>query len=835
VEEAVELIAEIYLSSDQSSASASAAATANSQDKAVETSPEVDENFKQKMQHWEERDDELAAREQSLKKMEENYRHEDESRLESLSAQVNFVEKLACRKTQLIYYIEEHERAMYPQFETSLPLPNSLSLSESCLNQIDDRYSFSDSRQRFPSSARFSVEKSQVFDATAPMKLSADRGRRRVQATTNLGQRQYQWRQQSSVDSLSEEVPDITRQMFQDSSSVRSSSAPPLSDDSNPSRSRETPEVVTRQLTRSPSPRLRHSTLSLISVPESIDEEMEDVLLTSRFSVSDLDIRPMITRDMTKVSSSGRVRWSMDERYLASRAVAPPRTMSIATSCTDRGYLSGSQQEVLVNDGTSSSSSSHSDRRAKVTVKNANVSVSADQSDSKKITPRSGPLSKSQSFGGKGTGLLNRLRETFWQQSKAAKEQDVSSTPPQRQLKGLSASLQAKSGKPDKLTSATSREKNTVPKKTSAAATDSSASGVKKQAKKAGSKLDMKAPGSQRSPAELKSNPEKSSKVGFLKNILKGRSKAAAAAGGNSKNDVPVQLFLPKGLPSTGNDVLLDSERTTDTVHQIEGSMAEVSQTVDPSPWTVSTEAKLSHGSSLADVRSSRTQDSLANACESSQDSEFSAFPAAGGENRHSLRILPNRLSVLVSGEVEQLRDNFSDDSLNGQDDFSAVCNVGYRSKSDETKASSLSMESFVQQAKTVNSDDEVFSDDSLVSSVNQSNEDLIRSAVVESGFVQPAAAAGIFDAGDEVNDAGRRVVHVAEFEKLVGGESGPIQTAASQKDSLFPAENASSWVEKSYQQSSMCVSTDVTIGNRGLSSSAAAMRHDNHTSHNMK
>jgi hypothetical protein len=805
------------LSSDQYSSSASATEAAISQDKAVETSPDVSEDFEQKMQLWKKRDDELDAKEQSLKKMEEKYRHEDESRLESLSTQVNFVEKLACRKTQLIYYIEEHERAMIPQFETSLPLPSSLSLSESCLNQIDDRYSFGDSRQRFPSSGRFSVEKSQVFDAAAPLKLSADRGRRRVQAAA---QRQYQWRQQSSVDSLSEELPDMTRQTFQDSSSVRSSSAPPLSDDSNPCRSHETPEVVMRQLTRSPSPRLRHSTLSLISVPESIDEEMEDVLLTSRFSVSDLDIRPLVSKDVTRVSSSGRVRWSMDERILTSRHVAAPRAMSIATPCTDRGYLSGSQQEVMVNDGASSSSSGQSDRSAKITVKRTNSSVNANQSDSSRAISGSGPVIKCQDPGGKETGFINRLKVTFGLQSKATKEQAASSRSSQRQPKGLSTGHQTKVAKPDKSTPTTSA----VPKKTTAAAADST---VKKQSKKPDSKPDLKA------SAEAKPNADKSSKTGFSRNIMKGRLNAA---GGSSKNDELVQMFPPKGTLSAGDDMLMDSERTSDTVHQMEDSMAERSQTVDHISSSVSTEAKLSHENLPIDKQSGRTQHSLvAYACESSRDCECNSFPAAG-ESRHQQSASSHKLSVLAGGLVEQscaARGDFSDDSLNGQDDFSAICNIGYRSKSDETKASSLSMESFVQQSKTVDTGDEVFSDDSLVGSMNQGYEDVNRFAVAESGFTQnaAAAAAGIVDAGD---DAGRRVVHVAEFQKWVSGERGTMRTPASQKDFLLPAENSSRWVEKSYEQLSNCANADVMSSTQGFSS-LAAVHPDHHTSLNMK
>src|SRR6218665_1072497 len=90
---------------------------------------EVKEKFAAKLEQL---DSEVAM----LRKEEEHFRREDESKLEDVSQQHDYILGLEHKQMKWIYIIEEQENTMPAKFEVGIP--RSSSLSETCLYNADD-------------------------------------------------------------------------------------------------------------------------------------------------------------------------------------------------------------------------------------------------------------------------------------------------------------------------------------------------------------------------------------------------------------------------------------------------------------------------------------------------------------------------------------------------------------------------------------------------------------------------------------------------------------------------------------------------------------------------
>jgi len=603
----------------------SSLSTLGRQDKAVGTASEYQQVLEMKMSVIEQRNAvitaNLEAREQRLKKMEEKYRLEDESRLESLSSEMNFVEKLTCRRTQLIYYIEEQERALNPQFEASLP--SSLSLSESCLNQVGvDRQHVNSASSRFWTESGNGLPGKMISDN----ELLSDRTGHAMSTPTDI---LPSWRRQSSLDSLSEDLSNsVTRQLFKDSSSVRSSSAPPLSEDLSPNT-----DVIMRQQMRSPSPRLRHSTLSLISVPESIDEEMEDLPLSSRFSVSEHDIRqPSVAAESKSVTTAARQRRSFDATVLGTRVVVAPSTISNATSCTDRGYQSGSQHEAIANDGTSSSScSSQSSNSDKTCSKESYSRVIVKRSNNKDSVVQRGSLPSSESSNVRERIILQKNQERLGIGGKVPKivEND---TKPQ---KGLSKTAE----KPPRQESVLRKNKTVSVQVASVIAQNSL---VKKTSflRKNDSKLIKRQHSIDESASSAETKKEKLTRRAKLPNHSDKLS-----------SDVPVQIFLPKNTTFSDAEAMASKQGTRAVEQRVtvdcENSSARCLEYHDVDKQTDGQNIRLCQMDSIDSVF---TDDEI----------HFGTCPVDKSE--------PFVISSDAGKHEDSLKDEFTDDSLNGDD-----------------------------------------------------------------------------------------------------------------------------------------------------------------------
>lgn len=370
---------------------------------------------------------ELKKAEDDLHSKEELYRHEDEARLEKLTAQNSFVEKLDVRKMQLMYFIDAQQRSMPAGIPQSLT--SSLSLSDGHLNEVYDGWQ----EQTCPSMPRTVLSATGRLLTTSkhknPKDVPAQNGTTYPDPTSFSAEFvEFQSKQQhreipQQTGRIAEKVIPAHRTAFERPSDLclssvpwrllsddpdvksRSASAPRLSDEmSASSLCDEAQLALLRRLARSPSPRTtRLSNLSLVSVPESIHEEREESPISGRLSISDVDIRRH-----RFAAGDIRNRWSLDEEQLsAATSVRCPK---------------GSDQDVVVPDSglPSSPEAGHLDS-----------SVSSDMNTTRKrkektLSERNAPKSR----GKPELGILQKLGATL---TSLRRRQDTKATSVKKQ------------------------------------------------------------------------------------------------------------------------------------------------------------------------------------------------------------------------------------------------------------------------------------------------------------------------------------------------------------------------------------------------------------------
>jgi len=303
----------------------------------------------------------LKKAEEDLRLKEELYRREDEARLEKLSAQNSFVEKLDVRKVQLMYFIDAQQQLALSGFET--PLSTSMSHSEGDLNAVCDGWqermysaaarTVSSASGRLLASSKNAVGKPLVNGVTYP------------NAVDFSGESQSEWfknghefRRLSTCNGvIDHKTLPVRRNVFYSTSDFaqklavpwrllsddpdaksKSASAPRLSDEA--STSSQSDETLSRSLllsARSPSPprTTQLSSLSLVSVPESIHEEREESPVSSRLSISEVDIR----RRQFASAADNKTRWSLDDEQLSRQNTA-----------ASVRRLTGNNQDVVITD-----------------------------------------------------------------------------------------------------------------------------------------------------------------------------------------------------------------------------------------------------------------------------------------------------------------------------------------------------------------------------------------------------------------------------------------------------------------------------------------------------
>ena len=292
---------------------------------------------------------ELKKAEEDLHLKEELYRHEDEARLEKLTTQNSFVEKLDVRKVQLMYFIEAQQQSVPAGFEVSR--------SDGHLNEVSDGWqqqmcptiprAVSSASGRLLTSSKYKSPKDSPLlngttfhDTTSFTAQPAGyRSKQRFSQTliqTGMIDRKAVPLLQTAFESpsdlfLSSELLTPWRLLSDDPDvKSKSASAPHLSDEASVSLLSD--ETL---LSHSPSPHTtRLSSASLMSVPESIHEEHEELSTYDRMSVSEVDIR------RRRFSSSGnRNRWSLEDEHLSRQ------NTGASIRC-----LTGSNQDVVITD-----------------------------------------------------------------------------------------------------------------------------------------------------------------------------------------------------------------------------------------------------------------------------------------------------------------------------------------------------------------------------------------------------------------------------------------------------------------------------------------------------
>jgi len=299
---------------------------------------------------------ELKRAEEDLRMKEELYKHEDEAMLEKLTAHSSFIEKLDVRKVQLMYFIESQAAPPAGGLETSMSA--SLCRSEGQLSEFSDdcwqeqaclpRSVFSASGRLLTTSKHGGVECNPAQNGatcwtnstnfTAQLDGFESRPKQHCgRVLTQAGKIDQEAIEESSSDLGFLPELSVPWRLLSDDVKSRSASAPRLSDEASSASllSDETRTILLRRLARSPSPRTcQLSSLSLVSVPESIHEEREESPLSGRLSVSEVDIR----RHQFAVSNS-RDRWSLDEAHLSGQNTAA------SIRC-----VTGSKQDVVITD-----------------------------------------------------------------------------------------------------------------------------------------------------------------------------------------------------------------------------------------------------------------------------------------------------------------------------------------------------------------------------------------------------------------------------------------------------------------------------------------------------
>jgi len=300
---------------------------------------------------------ELKKAEEDIHLKEEFYRQEDEARLEKLTAQNSFVEKLDVRKVQLMYFIEVQQQSAPAGFDISPS--TSLFHSEGHLNEVCDGWlekmyptmprTVSSASGRLLTTSKYRSLKDNATlngtvcpDSTSFTAKNKQHYSGKLTQTGEIDQKVVP-DQRTASESLSDlclstELSTPWR-LLSDNPDVksRSASAPHLSDEASASllSDDETRSILLSRLARSPSPRATQlSSVSLVSVPESIHEEQEESPIYGRLSVSEVDIR----RHQFPCSDN-RIRRSLDEEDLSGQNTAS------SIRC-----LTGSNQDVVITD-----------------------------------------------------------------------------------------------------------------------------------------------------------------------------------------------------------------------------------------------------------------------------------------------------------------------------------------------------------------------------------------------------------------------------------------------------------------------------------------------------
>ena len=314
-------------------------------DALLELTKDVERRQKAVEEKYSEQMAKLKKAEEDLRVKEELYKHEDEARLEKLSAQNSFVEKLDVRKVQLMYFIEAQQKAVPAGFEISPS--TSLFHSEGHLNEVCD--GFNDKMQ--PQMPRTVSSASGRLLTTSKHRSLKDNPTQNGTTFPNstsftpqsagYNSKQHHSRMLTVTSKNDGKPAAVQRSAFERPSNLctstglfaplrllsddpdiksKSASAPHLSDETASASliSDETRSVLLSRLVRSPSPRnTRLSSVSLASVPESIHEEHEESPIYGRLSVSEVDIR-----HHEFSSSDDRNRWSLDEEHLCGQNTA---------------------------------------------------------------------------------------------------------------------------------------------------------------------------------------------------------------------------------------------------------------------------------------------------------------------------------------------------------------------------------------------------------------------------------------------------------------------------------------------------------------------------------
>ena len=507
----------------------------------------IEENYSEQMS-------ELKKAEEDLRLKEELYKQEDEARLEKLTAQNSFVEKLDVRKVQLMYFIEAQQ-------QSASPLSTHLSLSDGHLNEVCDSLqeqmhpsitrTVSSASGRLLTTSRHKSLKDNLAlngttcaDATAfrtvPVGFKNKQHYRKMLMQTGVIAQKAVPAQRNAFERPSDLclLPEfsVPWRLLSDDPDVksRSASAPRLSDEVSPfSPGDETqlPVAQFHRLARSSSPRTTQlSNLSLVSVPESIHEEREESPVSGRLSVSEVDIR-------RHQFSSGdtRNRWSLDEEQLTGQSSAA------SIRC-----LAGSNQDVVITDSGLPSSPEASRLDSSVPSDTVTAKKPKEKALKQPGVPKS--LSKPES------GLLQKIGATLASLTRrqAIKQKPVSSvslqnshqqsdagvTPVSHQKHAAKLKVQANTDGSKKLPTTQSKSKSkqlvsVVPKKSVNTSTGRSQS-------HSAEKKNSSAPSAQ-------DKPKVPAKVRETFRSFRKRLKLTAGKSLKSKSgDIPVEIFLPK-------------------------------------------------------------------------------------------------------------------------------------------------------------------------------------------------------------------------------------------------------------------------------------------------
>jgi len=283
---------------------------------------------------------ELKKAENDLQLKEQQYKHEDEARLKKLTAHNSFVEKLDVRKIQLMHFIEAQQQSVPSAvFEKSR--------SEGRLNEVCDGWQLPMylSLPRTVSSASgrllMSAKQKNVQENSTPCSTECHNSTNFTAEPVLYTSTQHynktgksDWKAVPVQRTMFEHTLDLSApwRLLSDDPGMRSrsASAPHLSDEASAS-------LITNdtQFARSPSPHATQlSSISLMSVPESIYEDHEELAMYGRLSVSEVDVRH---RQFSSIDN--RNRWSLDEEHLSGQNTAA------SIRC-----VSGSNQDAVIID-----------------------------------------------------------------------------------------------------------------------------------------------------------------------------------------------------------------------------------------------------------------------------------------------------------------------------------------------------------------------------------------------------------------------------------------------------------------------------------------------------